>query len=754
MINHIHINKKLQNLGLATIIRLILYGLILTLPSVFYLRFSQNFQFPKTVFFQITIDVLLLLSFFFIIRHKTISFPKNEPFLMLTMTMLIVSFFASAVFSIAPRISFWGNIFNNEGLFQTLHLSAWFLLLYVFFEKNHFVTFLETIVISALFPSFVAIGQHIWNKNFFLPLGDELVGRSIGTLGHPNFLGQFLALALIINIFLLLQYRPTFQDKIYLISGTASFPALKNWDFRLNFYKLTFLSRRAFQLQQILQNIFQYRWIFFYILTFTLMLVALATTGSRAGFLTFGLGTICLLSFFIKKTHQQFRVRKKYYFSKISLCIIGSAVIFATFFFIAQRFNAEGIRSLESRVVIWKSVMPAIKNMPLFGYGLDTFEFVYDRFKNPAIYEYELFTSTNNSAHNIILDIFIQRGIFGIMSLFAMIIFFLWKIYKYRSIPEAWFLFSIFFGWFSSLMFSFEVINHSVLLLGLAAFLTQFTTEQKIFTMSPLCPTPGNAFFKRIHVLSRLRYSIECKEKKFKFLKIFSRHNWKTTCAQIIKKMLFTTICCLIIFFSFFSLFINIRNIQAENALSKFLTSSDMKIKNASLKKALIFNDRQKYYLDQATSFFLQNGFYSDLSSVLARALKLNNYNSYKNFVALAIANIYLFQDMEKSVLLMETAKNLAPNEPSSYLLWGETLYSLQRYDEAIIEFEKYLSLLPPYWQWDDTLESKSFEEKEKYRKFFKIFPNFRAVFQQLFKAYNTKGNIEKTEYYRQHIAP
>lgn len=678
MINHSRIHKKLQNLQLTSIIRLILYGLILTLPSVFYLRFSQNFQFPKTVFFQITIDVLLILSFFFIIRHKTISFPKKEPFFMLTATALLISFFASTIFSLAPRISFWGNIFNNEGLFQILHLIAWFFFVYVFFEKNHFASFLKTILISALFPSIVAIGQHIWGKNFFLPLGDELVGRSIGTLGHPNFLGQFLALALLVNIFLLLRHQ---------------------------------------------------RRIFFYILTFVLILTALATTGSRAGWITFGFGTTCLLIFFIKKTRQQitFLARKKNYFRKIFLFIIGSAIIFAAFFFILQRFNTEGMRSLESRVIIWQSILPAIKNMPLFGYGLDTFEFVYDQFKNPAIYEHELFTSTTNSAHNIILDILIQRGIFGFLSFLAISIFFLWKIYKYHEIPEVWFVFSIFSGWFFGMMFSFEVINHSVILIGLTAFLLQFTTEKTLYFISGRHPTPL-------------------------LIKIFSRAGWKTIHEQAIKKTFIAAMCAILVSFSFFSFFINIRNIKAESALFQFFISSDIKTKKMFIKKELIFNNRQKYYLDQSTSFFLQNGFYANLSSVLTRALRLNNYNSYKDFLALAIVNVHLFQNMEKSAILIETAKNLSPNEPSLYLLWGDTLHSLKKYNEAVLEFEKYLSLLPPYWQWDDELDTKSFEKKEKYRKFFKIFPNFRSVFERLSESYSAIGNDKKAKYYRSHI--
>ena len=555
--------------------------------------------------------------------------------------MLLGSFFLSTALSFQPLISFWGKVYNNEGLWQILHYLIWAGLIYLFFTKNDLEKFCQVILASAIFPTFIAFGQKIWGMQFFLPLDETLMGRVFGTLGQPNFFGQFLALVMLINLFLIVQ-KP----------------------------------------KQIL-----------YYLSFLIFLAALFFTGSRAGFLTLSIGAFIYL---IPLIWQKKHLRK---------LLIGLAIGFTLTlsFFVAQRFDLEGMRSINSRLLIWESIIPAIQTLPPTGYGLETFEIIYEKYKNPAIYEYELFTANAASAHNIFLDVLMSRGYIGIIIFLVLIVFVAWHSFKKRKTPSIWFIFSVFAGWLAGLMFSFSVLNQYLILIGLAVFWLKFLFPNEThFTLS--------------------------------------------------RKIILIPLTIILFIFAGVSVFFNAQNIKAEQALFNFFITQEEPQKSQFLTEAAQFNSRQRFYLTQATVHFLQTYNIEQTTHILKKSFRLNNYLNYKDFLAAAINHYYLTLDITAGQEIFGTCYALAPNEPSLYLIWGDTLLQAQQYETAAENYETYLALLPPYWQWDEDIETRSFKDREKYRKFFKAFPDFRKVFKNLAEAYAEIGDEEKSLYYQKFI--
>ena len=65
--------------------------------------------------------------------------------------------------------------------------------------------------------------------------------------------------------------------------------------------------------------------------------------------------------------------------------------------------------SFQTRLVIWKSTLPLLKENPLLGHGLDSFVFAFPRFRAPGLYRLIDF------AHNEYLQIMVELGLVGLV---------------------------------------------------------------------------------------------------------------------------------------------------------------------------------------------------------------------------------------------------------------------------------------------------------------------------------------------------
>lgn len=101
----------------------------------------------------------------------------------------------------------------------------------------------------------------------------------------------------------------------------------------------------------------------------------------------------------------------------LSLSLIVSFIILNVR--LDKTLNSFSVRnSLIQRLGYWKATLSIIRAHPLVGIGLDNFNVLYTKYKNPLLDETQY-------AHNSFLQIFAETGIFGLVGIICLFLFFL-----------------------------------------------------------------------------------------------------------------------------------------------------------------------------------------------------------------------------------------------------------------------------------------------------------------------------------------
>jgi len=138
---------------------------------------------------------------FCVLRKQKICFYTHKK-LFLYVLCLIVSLILSTIFSQAPLQSLWGIYLENSGLLFFLFLLIhFFICLHIFQNPKTIQRFFSWIQVLAIPICLHAIFQR-WNLDPLVDVDNrEHLFRIYGTLGQPNFLGQFLIFPIFITFF-------------------------------------------------------------------------------------------------------------------------------------------------------------------------------------------------------------------------------------------------------------------------------------------------------------------------------------------------------------------------------------------------------------------------------------------------------------------------------------------------------------------------------------------------------------------------
>ncbi len=148
--------------------KVIKYGAVIALltPLISSFDFIYPFIFPKTIFFRISVEIMLLFYFFL-----CLSSPKFRPrfnLISVALGSFMLALILSSVFGVNFRLSFWGDLQRGLGVFTWLHLFVYFFILSnVFQEKEHWHQFFNFSVLVGFLIAFYSLCQQF---NFeFLP---------------------------------------------------------------------------------------------------------------------------------------------------------------------------------------------------------------------------------------------------------------------------------------------------------------------------------------------------------------------------------------------------------------------------------------------------------------------------------------------------------------------------------------------------------------------------------------------------------
>lgn len=273
-----------------------------------------------------------------------------------------ISLVAATIVSVAPWVSFLGMAPRYQGLLvYGVALLGCIAIMRLKRVKLELV--LEFVIFGALWVALLGIGQKFFPQLIQWWNVDNFLGRIFSTMGHPNYLADYLV----------------FVAPLFL------------WKFLES-------NRRS-------------RW--FWIVAWLVIGTALVLTLSRGALLGAMIGYV-----FFGVVYGKWKQNRKIYLGVLLAPLVLVFILVGTG---RLQFTAENTRSISSRLVMWKPTMELIAKRPLLGYGLDTFALDFAPVAPKELLQTEDFSSYADRAHNFFLDTLVSVGVVGLV--FFLIVF-------------------------------------------------------------------------------------------------------------------------------------------------------------------------------------------------------------------------------------------------------------------------------------------------------------------------------------------
>ncbi len=409
-------------------------AVILIVPLWFaYIFPTYNvFEFNKFLIFKL---LVLILGFFSVLRIFFAPGCFQEAARLFKKYWLVPMFFLiglsfTILFSNNPTLSFYGIVERKAGLLSYIYYLVWFALVsfnllvkgsqlgnyrVILAARIHRV--LVTITVAVTISSIYGLLQILGIDFIFFPEAAFESGRISSTLGQPNFLASWLVMVIPITIYL-----------IYC----------------------------------------SHRWLlkFFLILAVAAQLLCLFLTGSRGGMLAFlfGLFVYLLYVFVMAAWSRRFKI----------VLAVGFLVFSFALMITANAFRPGRIGdildfdfgSVGARANFYRAAADVIGNRPFFGYGLEGGGEIFIQYYEADWAVTGDVGQSSDRAHNIVLDILITSGAFGLL-LFVILYFNFFSLARQniRHHNHAVLNLSLVIGvsaYLFSLLFSFTIIGGEV----------------------------------------------------------------------------------------------------------------------------------------------------------------------------------------------------------------------------------------------------------------------------------------------------
>src|SRR3989339_1646027 len=276
-----------------------------------------------------------------------------------------VIFALSSIFGENFYRSFWSNYERMEGLVTYLHLLAYFLVLAGSMKTERIWNWLfHTTLLASAIIAFYGIFQ------LFGVLQTHQGSRLDATLGNASYLAVYM----IFHIFLAL----------------ALFYRAK--DFR--------------------------KWIYLFVIILeSFVLYHTATRGAILGII--GGLLISWLLIAVLSSNKKTRLAHMSLLAGVVIIISGFLFLKTADFVktspVLSRFAGISLTetTTESRLTIWKMSWRGFKEKPIFGWGQENFNLVFNKYYEPILYKQEPWF---DRAHNVFFDRLTTNGIFGLLS--------------------------------------------------------------------------------------------------------------------------------------------------------------------------------------------------------------------------------------------------------------------------------------------------------------------------------------------------
>jgi len=380
----------------------------------------------KNILFRVLVEVALGAWVVLVLRNK--EYRPKFSWIMVSILTFVGVIFVADLLGANPLKSFWSNYERMEGWVTLLHSLGYFIVVTTMFNSEKlWRRFLHTTVFVSLY---IALSGVI---RLFEQQGGSRLDLSFGN-------ASYLAVYMLVHIFIIL---------------------------------FLWYSRRKER------NRISF-WDWFYGLTIFIEIIILYYTATRGAILGF-VGATLLVSVLVAIFEKENKILKKISWSILiaTLVLVGSFFLFKDSSFVKEshvlsRFSSISLQetTTKSRFMIWDMAWEGVKERPLFGWGQENFNYVFNKNYDPKMYgQEEWFDRT----HNVFFDWLITGGFLGLLaylSLFLSILYYLWIKNKNNdfSLIEKSIFTGLLAGYFVHNLFVFDNLTSYILFFTLLGF--------------------------------------------------------------------------------------------------------------------------------------------------------------------------------------------------------------------------------------------------------------------------------------------
>lgn len=397
--------------------RKIFFGLtamvVFIVPLLVARQFFFPFIVPRSVFFMITVNVLVInWAVLHYLNPKKYRIDFKNPILIAAGGLLLV-WTISGIFGADWTLSFWSTYQRMTGILLLLHLTMWLTVSTAVLRGVRIWKWLLGIfsLTGVIVSAYTIFGPH----GFSIFTGLDL-SRGGATIGNTSFLGTYVLFTFFATLLLLVQEGKK-SKRLRIYGWTALFlmtfsPAIFNFGIFSGELPLdTLLTSPQLVLGQ-----------------------ARAVAASLFIGLVFA-GGLWLL--------RQRQVWKKAVGGLLSVGILLSSMIALVMLFTpgTQVREAFGDMAARARFLTWNESIQAFSERPLLGWGPESFDLLHQRLFDPLLYvdAYggELWF---DRAHNIVIDTMVSTGMLGLLMyalIFAAFFLVVFRLRKLGRVSDA-----------------------------------------------------------------------------------------------------------------------------------------------------------------------------------------------------------------------------------------------------------------------------------------------------------------------------
>lgn len=432
--------KAMTSKHLLSAIKFLIFVIVIGTP-LFYLKASvYPYILSKTLFFQAAVEITFFLWLLLVAFDKRYR-PKKTP-LAIGLAVFILVLALSAAAGLDPARSFWSTYERMFGVFTIMHLAAFFLVLSSLYDELPWKKIFYASLGTGLVIDLLAVLQLRINN---LLLEEPIGSRPGATFGNPTFLAGYL----LFNIFL----------GVYLLLNTYKASRLAN-------EKPTEINARFLRIFLPI----------FVLLTSAFNVFTLFLSETRGDILGFAMGALLLLLLFaLWPPELKFTFLRKRGFYAIILTAV--VVVSLGFWFTRSnqvwsrvpglgRFQGISFTSagLLPRIVAIRSAWRGFLDRPVFGWGWDNFNIVYNKYYDPRTLELSYQETRFDKPHNFFFEDLVSGGAPLALAHLALLSLFIFEAVKIRNKILGRVLIAAVAGYFVRSLFIFDTLGPALML--------------------------------------------------------------------------------------------------------------------------------------------------------------------------------------------------------------------------------------------------------------------------------------------------